>query len=295
MNTSTRPFRRAGQLVVAFFYLMLTSAYIAGCKGVARLTGVEFVIDPLESPTLARTHRILHARDTKKREKELQLQQKQRDFRETKALEAMEDKSRKNVLEKQARHEETIELWDERFDSLRADEIAEENRLKAEAEAARQRIYEANRQKELEEERKQREADKAALEAHYASLQSVSWKPIVEAGGLRAPYSARYDIDTSGYTTRRIDPNMTMNLRVGPNLTSRVWGQLVPGLEVTVDGWIYGEPMVHRQTGSYVNIWFRLRHDGPEPLSCGPVDSPTPQPPASRTSTRPQTVRSRPR
>ena len=123
MIESTKPFRRAGALLLANLYLASMSIFFSACRGMAKLTRAHFVIDPQISPTLHRTYRILYASDAKKREQEsqahvhyLKTQSTIRATREKSAIESSLKQTRfKNSLELTSWQSDLMELdWKER-------------------------------------------------------------------------------------------------------------------------------------------------------------------------------------
>lgn len=201
-------------------------------------------INPYVHPTLYRAQRILRARNTKAREKELAKVQSELDHQTTSAMLAIEAKSKEDLQKARSKHHDEILDWGNQFKAITAAEDAAR-------EAVRQRIYEENRKKEREAERKAAWDKNRSDEARY-NAQARAWANQPDPNG--------------GYGTRRIDPNKTLNVREKPNTSSRLWGTLVPGLDISVDGWIYGEPLLYPSTGAYNNIWFRLRDTEPDTL-----------------------------
>lgn len=211
-------------------------------------------IDPYTYPTLYRAQRILRARNTKAREKELTKIQSDLDYQTTSTMLAIEAKSKEDLQKARSKHHDEILDWGNQFEAITAAEdaarLAEENRLRAEANAARQRVLEENRQKEREAIRQAAWDKNREDEARY-NAQAKTW--------ANNPAN-------SSYGTRYIDPNKTLNVREQPNTSSRLWGTLVPGLAVHLEGWIYGEALPYRETGGYNNIWFLLRETGSDKL-----------------------------
>jgi len=281
MNTSTKPFRRAGALVITYFYLLFMTAYIAGCTGVARLTGTVFVIDPIESPLLDRTRRILHARNTKKREKELKLATKIREERQHAAITAMSKEHTERKREDQKHHQKLIDFWDDMYEVARTKEIAElaeAKRLKAiaekdEARKRREREQEMWRKAEVERIRKfkleQAEREKAAaaerlridaeiqkekkaLELYYARAQSYGTSALTAAGGLAAPVNTRYDIEEPSYTERTVRVH-SLHQREQATKASQITATYSENEKITVDGWTVGEELYGNR------IWLHVK------------------------------------
>lgn len=271
MNTSTKPFRRAGALVITYFYLLFMTAYIAGCTGVARLTGTVFVIDPIESPLLDRTRRILHARDTKKRDKELKRAAKIRDERQHAAITAMSKEHTERKREDQAHHKELTHFWDDMFykanepermaleEAARQKAIAEkdEARKRREREEEMWRVAEVERIRKFKLEQAEREKaaaaerlridaeiqkEKKALELYYARAQSYGTSALTAAGGLAAPVNTRYDIEEPSYTERTVRVH-SLYQRAQADKASQITATYSENEKISVDGWAVGEEL----------------------------------------------------
>jgi hypothetical protein len=212
-------------------------------------------IDRNAHPTLFRAQRILRARNVKAREKELKAIQSKLAEETKQGLRALETKFAQDLKETREKHHEEVIRWGNDFRAITAEEdharALEEERKLAAHNKERQRLYEENRQKEIAAENKRVWEKNREDEARY-NAQAKAWasNPANSAG------------------TRLIDPNMSMNVRHEPTTRGRLWGILVAGLQVTVDGWIYGESLLYRPTGAYNNIWFRLEQtsEDTEPL-----------------------------
>lgn len=244
MNTSTKPFRRAGALVLTYFYLLFMTMYIAGCTQVAKLTGTVFVIDPIESPLLDRTRRILYARDTKKREKEMALAAKARETRQHAAITAMANEHGERKKEDQKHHKDLIQFWDGMFRAADAKEIA--------AFAERQRQKAIDEQNAFEERRQREMAMWQEAEKNRMAL--AVKKQAIEVEALQKKQK-RTDPDDSSYGDRSVGVH-AVYVRTHTNTKSKDLNHLLHGDTITVDGWAVGEELY----GS--SIWF---HQKPGP------------------------------
>jgi hypothetical protein len=256
MNTSTKPFRRAGAIVLSNLYLLVMSLYLAGCTGMARLTGATFVIDQLEYPTLARTQRILHARNVKAREKELELKAKERSERQDKGIAELERQHTERRTERQAHHKELVQFWNGMYHQARAKEIAAEAQAERERKQLERDEFEKRRRREQEmwdkaekERLRVKEQERRELEIYYAKAQQMGTKALFSSGGLT---ESQYDLPDGSYGDRLVSVH-GVYLRMQANKYSKILGTLSQYERVTVDGWTQGATLYNNP------IWFHVK------------------------------------
>jgi hypothetical protein len=221
-------------------------------------------IDPLKRPTLARVQRILRAKNTKAREIEMKILERDRQKSLTKELEASKEKHEKRMYEDQTKHANAISQWETELAEITREE---DERKAAEAQQARmlalsrQKALEADQRKreleiwtanekirlekfkeqralELEMERQERVSELARREKEYADKQRYWSKPSTDP--------------ELSYTQRRVGVH-SVNLRKLPHTGTAKIGNLVQGEIVQVDGWLSSE----EHHGN--DIWFRTQ------------------------------------
>lgn len=238
-------------------------------------------IDPHQYPTLARTQRILRARNVKLREKEQKALEESRRLQSQKALKAIEYKSATLLLETQKEHQKSMSVWTSEFNTLMAPEIEREQAERQQAERA---AWEERRNRErkiwIEAEAKrvaqqQFLEDKAAKlreEAELLHQQEQAKQRFINAGGLVAPANTRYSSlnleDDASYGDRKVSVH-GVYVRKSPTTKSKILANLTQYQSVSVDGWTTSEEL-------YGNtIWFHLKASDVHPggwLWSGAVD-----------------------
>jgi hypothetical protein len=252
------------EFLVIFFPLMLIM-FLTGRSILTPYMNGTKEINRTKYPTLARTQRILRARNAKVREKEAQI--KLQHF-EAKRL-AIEDevygkieKARDNSRDL---HGDEISEWNIRFRAITAERDAEIAREKAqrdaelrareaaireELRAAELEIWTANERERL----KRFKAEQAALNA-AESLRYTEEAQRRESAlqGLRKYYVPDHHNQRFGYRVVNVHGLYVRNL---PIKSSRMLDNLTTGAMVSINGWIQGEEV-------YGNpIWFKLANEG---------------------------------
>lgn len=240
---STKPFRRAVDLVFASIFLFCVHIYTNTARTVASWTHSEFYIDKLQNPILYRAYYINRSRPAELRQKEFE--KRERFYEHQIANREVEFGRQKTaiVMKKQEPHAKLMQEWMWDFEEDVRARQAEEARLAAiekkrqmeedaKKELERQAIYAANRQKEIEAERASQLDELKRRELRYYELNP----------GSREDYSSPV----------RVVGVHAVTIRSLPSTRVRAIAQRVTGAVMTVDGWINSE--VHYGNG----VWFRI-------------------------------------
>jgi hypothetical protein len=240
---STKPFRRAVDLVFASIFLFCVHIYTNTARLVASWTHSEFYIDKLQNPTLYRAYYINRSRPAELRQKEFEQRERSYEWhRNNREVEFGRQKTA-IVMKKQEPHEKLMQEWMWDFEEDVRARQAEEARLAAiekkrqmeedsKKELERQAVYAANRQKEIEAERASQLDELKRRELNYYGLNP----------GTREDYSSPV----------RVVGVHAVTIRSLPSTKVKALAQRTTGAVMTVDGWINSE--VHYGNG----IWFRI-------------------------------------
>lgn len=221
-------------------------------------------IDPQLFPTLTRAVKVIRSNNVEARKKEHHAAIDRIYSESSLEMTERENKFKSEFAQKQLAHNKEASEWDKQLWVLDAPERQRQAKeLEAQYAEQARRSAEALRLRNIqwaEEERIRKENDdKAAreLEKHYESLQDVSWRPLVKAGGLRAPVNTRYDLEEEyGYTSRKVMVH-SVYVRSEPSKKGRIVNNLTQYERINVDAWATGEEL-------YGNpIWFHIKPGGP--------------------------------
>lgn len=240
---STKPFRRAVDLVFASIFLFCIHIYTASARTVASWTHSQFYIDKLDSPILYRANYINRSRPSETRQKEFEQRERSYEWHRNNREVELGREITQITMRKQEPHQKAIEAWMWDFEEDVRAQKAEEARLlaiekkrqmeeDAKKELERQAVYEANRQKEIEAERASQLDELKRRELNYYGLNP----------GTREDYSSPV----------RVVGVHAVTIRSLPSTKVKALHQRVTGAVMTVDGWINSE--VHYGNG----IWFRI-------------------------------------
>lgn len=240
---STKPFRRAVDLVFASIFLFCVHIYTNTARTVASWTNTEFYIDKLQNPILYRAYYINRSRPAERRQ--IEFENRERFYEHQIANREVEFGRQKTaiVMKKQEPHAKLMQAWMWDFEEDERAKQAEEARLlaiekkrqmeeDAKKELERQAVYAANRQKEIEAERASQLDELKRRELRYYELNP----------GSREDYSSPV----------RVVGVHAVTIRSLPSTRVRAIAQRVTGAVMTVDGWINSE--VHYGNG----VWFRI-------------------------------------
>lgn len=238
MTKSTKPFRRARDLFLVTIYLWSVNIWLVTCKKVAQLTHSEFIIDPLESPTLHRAHRIIHSRDSATRQTEALQALDALEAAHDSKMEKLEESHAQEMYEKSEKHRIAVEAWDYEYDAperaaraeqLRLEEIEKEEQRKIENKKIAEYLRKRQQEQESSSSRDQWSRDaKAYLEMHER------WE---------------------GFTVT-VDPNARANIRSMPSSQTSLMRIAQPNEVLYVNGWLYSEELYGNK------VWYRVREGG---------------------------------
>lgn len=251
------------EFLVIFLPILLISYLVSRHKLAPYLDGVK-KIDHLQYPTLARAQRIHRYKNVKARE----IEHKYKLASAEEAVRSIEanvsQQIEKNRLESETIHAAEVEVWEESFKAITAEEDErkrkeEETRL-AEIRAKEAAAAEEERKKNLaiwEANEKVRIArflaEQKAMEDEQAKrLASLTRKRDQDIQNLQT--FRRQDANNMSYGNRIVSVH-GLFVRKLPTKAAREEGNLMQGAMVGVNGWIRGEEV-------YGNpIWFKLAND----------------------------------
>lgn len=222
-------------------YLWSVNIWLITCKKVATLTHSEFVIDPLESPTLHRAQRIIHARPTEIRQAEALKTLDALEAAHDAKMEKLENAHAKEMYNKTEKHRIAADAWQYDFEederakkALRAKEDAKkaeearaiEQAKLAEHERNRQALYAKNRAEEL--------VNSSEIDKWRAIEKKYHWTGVMVY----------------------VDPNASANIRNLPSAQVPNLRIAEPNEAIAVNGWLTSESLYGN------NIWYRVRDGG---------------------------------
>ena len=251
MIQSTKPFRRAGALLLANLYLFGMGIYFNICEYVAKLAHSEFSIDPLENPITFRARRVIRNRNVPARKSEFLIRNTILQGEISNQRNQIELKIKNSISEKSTKHSQAIDNWMWDFEEDVRAQKAHQRQIESQeyekrvleaaaAEKARQEAYKLQRAAEIAAER-----NSDGDNAFYAELR-----------GREEEYYRR---NPSGSYGDRVVVGGQATIKSLPAFDMRAVAIMQPYALLSVDGWMNSE------SANGNGIWFHVKRSNDFP------------------------------
>lgn len=244
MIQSTKPFRRAGALLLANLYLFGMGIYFNICEFVARKAHSQFTIDPLENPITFRARRVIRNRNVPARKSEFLIRNTILQGEISNQRNQIELKIKNSISEKSTKHSQAIDNWMWDFEEDVRAQKAHQRQIESQeyekrvleaaaAEKARQEAYKQQRAAEIE-----------------AGKNSTGDSPFMaELRGREDEYNRLNP--SASYGDRVVITGV--HLKSLPAMDMRTVAIMQPYALLSVDGWVNSEVVMGN------GIWFRIK------------------------------------